>query len=92
MDLEEQRREIQRLKRRMVARHAPSQFDNTESDLDRLQEENDELKLYVATLFRLLVSKGITTQDEVRSLIETIDAEDGAADGKFEGDVIGPSE
>lgn len=50
--------------------------------LEALQAECDELKMYVAALIRLLVAKGMATQEEVASIVDAIDLEDGVADGK----------
>lgn len=85
MDLEEQRDEIDQLKRSLRTRHA---FGNTDSEIARLSSENDELKLYVAALYRLLIQKRVATPDEIRTLVEKVDAADGQADGAFRGDVV----
>ena len=58
--------------------------ENSTGDLER---QIYELRLYVASLYRLLVSKGIATQKEVQDMIEKTDSEDGAVDGEFYGDV-----
>lgn len=47
-----------------------------------------ELRLYVATLCRALVRKGVVTADELRDLVAAVDAEDGVPDGAFRGDVL----
>ncbi|QDU34130.1 hypothetical protein KS4_21920 [Poriferisphaera corsica] len=56
--------------------------------LYRLHQENAELKLYLASLIRLLSSKGLISEEELQAMVEQIDASDGEADGRFEGDVI----
>lgn len=38
-----------------------------------LQRENQELKLYLATLIRLLVSKGTLKQEEVEATVNAIE-------------------
>ena len=60
-------------------------------DLDDLERQIYGLRLHVATIFRLLTSKGIATPEEIQRLMEKIDAEDGASDEEYFGDVIGPS-
>jgi hypothetical protein len=55
--------------------------------LGRLKRENDELKLYLAALVRLVVSKGLVSADEIRQLVEALDREDGAADGAYDGSI-----
>lgn len=56
--------------------------------LGRLKRENDELKLYLAALVRLLTSKGAVTADEVKAMVDAIDREDGSADGRLSGTII----
>jgi hypothetical protein len=57
-------------------------------ELCRLIAENNELKLYVSTIFRLLLDKGMVTLEEVESLVSAIDREDGAEDGRRKGPVL----
>lgn len=52
------------------------------SDLDALQAECDDLKLFVAAILRILVARNLATEAEVVDLVDAIDAEDGAVDGK----------
>jgi hypothetical protein len=59
-------------------------------DIDSLEREVYELKLYVATLFRIVTAKGIASQEEIHSLVEKTDAEDGPVDEEFLQKVIGP--
>jgi hypothetical protein len=42
-------------------------------DIAQLQNENHELKLYLATLIRLLVSKGVLKQEEVDATVSAIE-------------------
>jgi len=42
-------------------------------DIERLKRENHDLKLYLATLVRLLVSKGVVQQSEVETIVDAID-------------------
>lgn len=42
-------------------------------DIQQLKNENHELKLYLATLIRLLVSKGVLKQEEVETIVSAID-------------------
>ena len=50
-----------------------------------IQEENDELRLYLVAVVRLLISKGIVSGEEMRKLVDAIDAEDGMRDGRYKG-------
>ena len=43
------------------------------SQLATLQQENHELKLYLATLIRLLVTKNLLTQDELNRFVDLLD-------------------
>lgn len=56
-------------------------LDNQRTDLDQaksiaaLQRENQELKLYLATVVRLLVSKGVLQPAEVETIVRAIEPE-----------------
>jgi hypothetical protein len=50
-----------------------------------LAQENDRLKLYCAALGRLLLKKGIVTLEELGAMLDSVDLEDGVADGKLRG-------
>jgi hypothetical protein len=43
--------------------------------IERLQRENRELKLYLATLVRLLVSKGVLQAGEIEVIVRAIEPE-----------------
>lgn len=51
-----------------------------DQELLQLRRENDELKLYLSALIRLLTSKKVLTQEELRKMVDAVDAEDGAVD------------
>ncbi len=42
-------------------------------DIEQLKQENHDLKLYLATLIRLLVSKGVLKQEEVDTTVAAIE-------------------
>ena len=44
-----------------------------EQSLDELRSENHELKLYLATLVKLLVVKGVIRQEEVDTAVQAIE-------------------
>ncbi|HWD93434.1 MAG TPA: hypothetical protein VG938_13920 [Verrucomicrobiae bacterium] len=44
-----------------------------EQDIEQLKDENHELKLYLATLIRLMVSKGVLKQEEVEAIVSAIE-------------------
>jgi hypothetical protein len=57
-------------------------------ELLRLTVENNELKLYVSTIFRLLLDKGTIDREELEALVRVIDREDGVEDGRRDGPVL----
>lgn len=56
-------------------------LDNQRTDLDQaksigaLRRENRDLKLYLATIVRLLVSKGVLKPEEVETIVRAIEPE-----------------
>lgn len=44
-----------------------------EQAIDELQRENHELKLYLATVVKLLVAKGVIRQEEVDTAVQAIE-------------------
>jgi hypothetical protein len=87
MDIEDQRRELSSLSRRV--RSESRQRDVELADrMDRLERENDELRLYLASLVRYLGSKELLDKAEFARLVEVVDVEDGQADGGFDGPVV----
>jgi hypothetical protein len=58
-------------------------------DIAELQKENNELKLYLAAVIRLLVAKNVITAEEITKLVQAVDVEDGTADGRMDGPVGG---
>ncbi len=87
MDIEEQREEIEDLRHQLAA--ATGSGDTTLNNrVAQLEKENGELRLYLASLMKYLGHKGVLHQDEFRKLVETIDAEDGSADGGYSGRIV----
>jgi hypothetical protein len=86
MDLADHQAEIEKLKKEVRSRQVmPS---SVEQRLETLQCENDELKLYLATVIRLIVAKKLATVEEIRALVTVVDREDGAEDKKYEGPMV----
>lgn len=48
---------------------------NQAKSLEQLRQENQELKLYLATLIRLLVAKGVLKPEEVETTVRAIETE-----------------
>ncbi len=85
LDISDQRNEIEDLKQQL--RRSRVSSPPVGDDIARLQAENDELRLYLAALVRLLTAKGLVSREEIRRVVNTVDAEDGTPDGKYQGDV-----
>ena len=60
---------------------------DVEQRLDVLERQNDEMKLYLAALVRYLATKGLIDLNEFARLVDEVDAEDGSADGRYEGNL-----
>jgi len=64
-----------------IAAMQNSFLENQQVDLQQaqslalLRQENQELKLYFATLMRLLVSKGVLKSEEVETTVRAIETE-----------------
>jgi hypothetical protein len=64
-----------------VAEMQSAFLDNQRTDLDQqksigaLRRENRDLKLYLATVVRLLVAKGVLKPEEVETLVRAIEPE-----------------
>lgn len=86
MDISDCEQDIRVLKESLMDIHTEGQ--NIDSELLAVQRENDHLKLYLAAITRLLISKGILSKDEIEKMVDIVDAEDGAMDGKARGDVL----
>jgi hypothetical protein len=89
LDIEDCEREISQLRdelRRSRPTGGGTNFD-TKRELARLQSENDELKLYLATVIRILQAKEVCTAQELEEFVNIIDSEDGFPDGKYDGPI-----
>lgn len=66
----------------------PNPFAPKQADIEALQQEVGELRLHVAVLYRLLLTKGLLTKDEIHDLMNSLDQADGKDDGQFAGDPV----
>lgn len=66
----------------------PNPFAAKQTDIETLQQEVGELRLLVATLYRLILDKGLATEGEVHTLLSSLDSADGRRDGAFQGDAV----
>jgi len=86
LDISDCEADIRVLKESLMEIHQEEQAKDTE--LMILKRENDELKLYIASIIRLLTNKGMLAQEEIVKMVDIIDGEDGAMDGKARGGVL----
>ena len=70
-DLEGEIGQIKEYLRSQQTDHGPA-----DASVQALQRENHDLKLYLATLIRLLVSKNILTQEELSRFVNLVDSPD----------------
>ena len=81
LDIEEQREELRRL-RKQIHTSSNVQSQDTRQAIEMLQQENEELKLYLAALIQHLTAKRVIEPRDFQKLIEQIDQEDGTQDGR----------
>jgi hypothetical protein len=62
------------------------------TDTASLQVEVERLRLYVETLFRLLVARGVFTAEEAQRLVGELEAAASASDGAAKRDVVSGAE
>jgi len=79
LDIEDTERDIQELRSKVRSKSGKDK--SQDAQIKALIEENMELKLYLASLIRLLASKGTITSSELNQMVSIIDAEDGNSDG-----------
>ncbi|MCL4692914.1 MAG: hypothetical protein KJ060_10450 [Candidatus Hydrogenedentes bacterium] len=93
LDLSDQKAEIDELRRELSRnRHLSGanavDLGPVERDIRALQQENDELRLYLTAVVRLLVSKGAVSQDELIAIVNAVDSEDGLPNGRYSGNIV----
>ena len=77
--------EVKRLKE---AARSSGDSDPIQTQLKELRAAHGELRLYVATLFRVLLRKGVIARDEVVKLVGEVEEEDVKRDLSFEGRML----
>ena len=85
LDIEDTERDISGIKRE-VDRSYKKDMDQDQK-ITTLINENAELKLYLASLIRLLRTKDIITAKELTAMVNQVDESDGSADGKYDGPI-----
>jgi len=86
LDLKDQQSDLEELRTGISIERAMRE--GADDMIGRLRRENDELKLYLAALVRLLLAKKVVTVDEIKRIVETLDREDSKPDGVFGGRVV----
>ena len=86
LDIEDTERDIHHLKREIAGSFEKDM--SQDRKIETLIAENSELKLYLASIVRLLVSRGDISIEELKAMVEAVDAEDGTADGRFTGEIV----
>jgi hypothetical protein len=85
LDIADTERSIEDLRRELADSFSKDM--SQDETIQKLVQENAELKLYLASLLRLLARKGAITREELQAVVEAVDAEDGRVDGGFTGKV-----
>ena len=86
LDIADCEEDVRILKESLMQIHQEGQ--SQDAELWAVQRENDQLKLYIAALIRLLMCKRILGKDEIQKMVEIIDGEDGALDGKNRNSIL----
>jgi hypothetical protein len=86
LDIADTERDVERLKQE-ISRAFRMDMSQDEK-IEALIRENGELKLYLASLVRLLVSNGSVSKAELQAMVAAVDAEDGKADGRCDGGIV----
>lgn len=86
LDIEDTERDIQQMKHRLSS--AQNKDASQDHIISELIIEHAQAKLYLASLVRLLLAKGSITKEELETMVDAIDTEDGKADGMFHGDIV----
>jgi hypothetical protein len=86
LDLRDHRSELEDLRTGISIERAMRE--GADEMIGRLRRENNEIKLCLAALVRLLLAKNVVTVDEIRKIVEALDGEDQKADGVYDGPVV----
>jgi hypothetical protein len=86
LDLSDHRAELERLERGISVERALRE--GADEMIGRLRRDNNELRLYLAAIVRLLLAKDVVTLDEIRQIVDALDREDEQLDGAYGGPVV----
>jgi hypothetical protein len=85
LDIEDTERSISELKSEIAGKYRKDM--DQDQKIEMLIDENAELKLYLASLIRLLRANDIISGSELGAMVDRVDSLDGNADGKFDGSI-----
>ncbi|MFA6243273.1 MAG: hypothetical protein WC655_20210 [Candidatus Hydrogenedentales bacterium] len=93
MDLADQKAELDHIRcelqdSRVSTYSASNDTSELRRDINVLQCENDELRMYLTALIRLLLSKGAVSKEELTAIVNAVDSEDGLPDSRYSGPVL----
>ena len=93
MDLSDHATQIENQEERILCLESQlaeqaSGIEGTEASLIQLQIENDQLKLFLEAVMRILTEKGLTSEKEMKRLVELIDVEEGSTKRRMIADVF----
>ncbi len=86
LDIEDTERDVSHLKREIAGAFQKDM--SQDRKINALVAENAELKLYLASIIRLLTAKGVVSDEELRAMVDAVDAEDGRSDGRLDGAIV----
>jgi 6-phosphogluconate dehydrogenase (decarboxylating) len=86
LDIADAERDIRSLKHELDA--ATRGRTSQDELVSALSAENAELKLYLASIVRLLIERGTLSREDIERMVATIDEEDGRIDGGHTGGII----
>jgi hypothetical protein len=86
LDLSDHRKDLEELRTGIGIERALRE--GADEMIGRLRRENNEIKLYLAAVVRLLIAKDVVTVDEIRRIVDALDVEDRKADGVYDGPVV----
>ena len=86
LGIEDTEQDIARLKRQITGSFNKDM--SQDQKIEALIQENAELKLYLASLIRILMAKGNITQQELEAMVKSVDAEDGKEDGQLDAEIV----
>ena len=91
LDIMQQRDEMERLRAAVAeAKNKPAPSGDSER-IAQLEYELDEMRLYVVSLMRLLLSKELVSREDLERMLKMVDGLDGKEDGRHSGDEPPPA-